>query len=129
MLMIIDKVPMSKNKYVNQHWAKRRQYKDGILLKMEEQMELEIGLNPSAYKGLPYKQCKVVFTIFFDSKRRRDVHNYVGGGLVSWLDCMVDLKIIEDDCWDVIGQPLVFFDYDKEFPRTEILVEEVKRNK
>ena len=125
MLIIIGEVPMSKNKYVNQHWAKRRDYKDNVLLKMEEQMEWEVAINPDTYKGLPYKQAKVIFTIFFKTKRKRDGHNYVGGGLIAWLDCLSELELIEDDCYDCVGQPVVIFDYDKEFPRTEIQISEV----
>jgi len=51
------------------------------------------------------------------------VSNYLGGGLIAWLDALVDLKIIADDCNDCIGQPVVNFHIDKARPRTEIIIE------
>lgn len=62
----------------------------------------------------------VIFDIYFKTKRRRDMQNYLGGGLIAWLDALVDQQIIKDDSYDVIGQPSVIFNVDKENPRTEI---------
>ena len=75
-----------------------------------------------------YEKAKVMFDIYFKTKRRRDAQNYEGGGLISWLDAMVDLKIIADDCYDCIGQPIVNFYVCKEYPRTEITIEEKINN-
>lgn len=107
-------MPLSKNKYVNLHWSKRAKYKEkiGWLVKAE-----------IANKKRPkYKKASVTFNIFFKTKRRRDIQNYWGGGLIAWLDILVDLGIIADDSWDVIGQPNIIFDISKGNPRTEIMI-------
>jgi hypothetical protein len=54
------------------------------------------------------------------------VANYLGGGLISWLDVLVDKGLIADDSWDCIGQPIVNFNIDKVNPRTEIIIKEGK---
>ena len=65
----------------------------------------------------------IVFDIYFKVKRRRDIQNYLGGGLIGWLDALVDAEIIADDSADCIGQPIVNFHIDKANPRTEITIE------
>ena len=70
-----------------------------------------------------YKKAKIVFNIYFKTNRKRDVQNYLGGGLIAWLDALVDHNIIADDSNDVIGQPIVNFHVDKNNPRTEITIE------
>ena len=70
-----------------------------------------------------YKRAKIVFDIYFRTNRRRDIQNYLGGGLIAWLDALVDNHIIEDDNADCIGQPIVNFHIDKHNPRTEITIE------
>lgn len=114
MKITVPEVPLSKNKYVNMHWSKRKLYKDQIFWLFFN----EPGLNKHTYK-----KATVTFNIFFKTKRRRDVQNYLGGGLIAWLDVLVDQAIIADDCYDCIGQPLVTFNIDKNNPRTEIIIE------
>ena len=97
------------------HWAKRKRYK-------EEIMWLIIGENVNRKRPF-YIRAKITFDIYFKSNRRRDVANYLGGGLISWLDVLVDQDIIIDDSSDVIGQPIVNFHIDKTNPRTEITIE------
>ena len=123
MLIIIDEVPLSKNQYVNMHWSKRAKYKEKIGWLIQEQKSFEKLIKPDVYAELPYAKAKITFDIFFKSKRRRDIQNYVGGGLIAWLDCLVDLGFIKDDSYDCIGQPQITFNIDKEFPRCEIRIE------
>lgn len=123
MLIIIDEVPLSKNRYINIHWSKRAEYKQRIAWIIFEFKEFEKSIKPSVYAELPYAKAKITIDIFFKYKRKRDIQNYVGGGLIGWLDALVDLHFIVDDNADCIGQPLVNFCYDKEFPRTEIRIE------
>lgn len=123
MLMILDEVPWSKNKYVNAHWKTRSNYKERIMWIMFEAREFGKNNEPKEYKEIPYKKAKLIFNIYFKTHRKRDVHNYIGGGLISWIDSLVDLGFIEDDCWDCIGQPRISFNYDNEYPRTEIQIE------
>ena len=114
MKIIIVEVPLSKNKYVNLHWTKRARYKDrvGWLIKAEV----------ANRKRPRYKKASVTFGIYFKTKRRRDVQNYLGGGLIAWLDILADIRVINDDCYDCIGQPIVTFNIDKDSPRTEIII-------
>ena len=97
------------------HWAKRREYKESIHWLSYEQA--------FKYTGQPYQGAKVTFDIYFKVNRRRDIQNYLGGGLIAWLDAMVNLEIIKDDSSDCIGQPIVNFHIDKANPRTEITIE------
>ncbi len=123
MLIIIDETPLSKNVYTNLHWSKRAEYKERIGWIILEFKKFEQSIKPDVYAELPYFKAKITIDIFFKDKRRRDIANYIGGGLISWLDVLVDLHFIKDDSADCIGQPTVNFYCDKEFPRTEIRIE------
>ena len=94
---------------------KRKEYKERIAWLIWEQK--------LKYAGDPYEKATVTFDIYFKVKRNRDKANYLGGGLIAWLDAMVNLKIIKDDNADCIGQPIVNFHIDKVNPRTEITIE------
>ncbi len=123
MLIIVDEVPLSKNKYVNSHWKTRSNYKERIAWIIFEQKEFEKRLKPDVYAELPYAKAKITIDIFFKYKRKRDIQNYIGGGLISWLDALVDLHFIKDDSYDCMGQPIITFNIDKDCPRTEIRIE------
>ena len=123
MLIIIDETPISKNKYVNLHWASRREYKERISWLIYEQKMFEKSIKPREYAELPYNKASINIDIFFKDKRKRDVANYIGGGLIAWIDCLVDLGYIKDDNYDCIGQPQITFNIDKDYPRTEIRIE------
>ena len=126
MKIIMNEVPLSKNKYVNLHWSKRREYKELINWLLVGGVE-EIQLEPNELSKNSYslKKATVTFNIYFKIKRRRDIQNYLGGGLIAWLDALVDANYIADDCYDCIGQPLVTFNIDKDNPRTEIIITNV----
>ncbi len=111
MKIVVPEVPLSKNKYINLHWAKRSLYKKRIFWLIYK----ETNLNKYTFK-----KARVTFNIYFKAKRRRDTQNYLGGGLIAWLDALVSNDIIADDCYDCIGQPVVNFYIDKDNPRTEI---------
>ena len=123
MLIIIDETPLSKNSYVNMHWASRREYKEEISWLIYEQKMFEKSIKPREYADLPYDKASINIDIFFKDKRKRDVANYMGGGLIAWLDVLVDLQYIKDDNYDCIGQPQITFNIDKDYPRTEIRIE------
>ena len=123
MLIIIDEVPLSKNVYINMHWSKRREYKERIGWIILEFKKFEQSIKPDVYAELPYAKAKINIDIFFKTKHKHDVANYLGGGLIAWLDILVDLQFIKDDSYECIKQPVVNFYYDKEFPRTEIRIE------
>ena len=113
--IVVSEVPLSKNIYVNMHWAKRKKYKELIGWK--------IMIATSEIKSSGFKKAKLTFDIYFKANRSRDVANYLGGGLIAWLDNLVSQNIIADDSYDVIGQPSVTFNIDKNNPRTEIIIE------
>lgn len=87
-------MPLSKNKYLDfgykNHNAikrKRAEYKEIIYWLMYEQIHrLEL---------LYYKKATITFDIYFKVNRRRDKQNYLGGGLISWLDAMIYLRLIK----------------------------------
>ena len=97
------------------HWAKRRSYKSDIAVLILQQV---IGM-----KKPKYKKAKLTFDIYFKTNRKRDIQNYFGGGLISWIDVLVDKEFIVDDNYYCIGQPIVNFHIDKANPRTEIIIE------
>ena len=128
MLVILEEMPLSKNQYTNLHWSKRKIYKARILELIKSWKEFEDDIGTESYDELPYEKAKLSITIYFKTHRKRDVQNYLGGGLISWIDCLVDVGYIKDDCYDVIGQPFISFEVDKECPRTEILIEKEKQH-
>ena len=123
MLIIIDEVPLSKNIYINAHWNIRRLYKERISWLIHKEKMFEKSIKPREYTELPYAKAKITIDIFFKTKHRHDVQNYLGGGLIAWFDILVDLDYITDDSEEVIGQPVVNVGYDSECPRTEIRIE------
>ena len=123
MLIIIEETPLSKNKYVNAHWNTRRLYKERISWLIYTEKMFEQSIKPDIYAELPYAKAKITIDIFFKTKHRHDVQNYLGGGLIVFFDVLVDLGYIADDSEEVIGQPIVNCNYDKDFVRTEIRIE------
>ena len=105
------------------HWASRREYKEKISWLIYEQKMFEKSIKPREYAELPYNKARINIDIFFKDKRKRDVQNYFGGGIIAWLDVLVDLQYIKDDNYDCIGQPQITFNIDKDYPRTEIRIE------
>ena len=61
-------------------------------------------------------------TYYFGDKRRRDPSNYDK----AILDGLVLADIIEDDSYEVIQEFTTVGSYDKDNPRTEIEIEEVR---
>jgi len=123
MKVIIKTLPLSKNKYANICWQARGRYKKDISKEIYYEM-----LSQNAYNNIktPLKKAEITFKMYFRTNARRDSANYLGGGLISVLDSLVDLGVIVDDNHNVIGNPKVEIYKDKENPRMEIIVEEVK---
>jgi len=123
MKVIIKTLPLSKNKYSNICWQARGRYKKDISKEIYYEM-----LSQNTYKNIkaPLKKAEITFKMYFRTNARRDSANYLGGGLISVLDSLVDLGVIIDDNHKVIGNPKVEIYKDKENPRMEIIIEEVK---
>jgi len=96
------------------HWAKRKAYK--------ELMGWKIMVVASGIELSNIGRATVIFDIYFKTNRKRDIQNYLGGGLIAWLDELVRQDFIMDDSYDCIGQPIVNFYIDKANPRTEITI-------
>lgn len=129
MKIIINEVPFKNNSgkpnsrnykkgWLNLHWSERAIYKD--MIKWLIYQKTYNDTNPNT---ILYKKAKVTFDIYFKVNQNRDIQNYLGGGLIAWLDALVDQNIIVDDNYDCIGQPIVNFHIDKDNPRTEIIIE------
>ena len=73
----------------------------------------------------PYEKAEVEITYYFKDKRRRDPDNYSGKFL---LDPLVRLRVLKDDNFGVIDNLKLRAGYDKDNPRTEIVVREVITN-
>ena len=117
----IKSLPVSKNVYQNWHWAKRARYIKVIMWEIWAEI-LMYTLRPKN----PIKKAKLTFKLYFGTNRKRDSQNYIAGGLIAVTDSLVQLGIIKDDNYKVIGDPIVELYVDKEDPHTEIIIEELK---
>ena len=65
-------------------------------------------------------QCRIIATYYFKTKQRRDADNYtikfIGDGLVK-------SGLLKDDDFTHVKELVIRGDYDKERPRTELLIE------
>ena len=119
MIITIKSLPLSKNKYVNMCWQARGRYKKDIHKEIYYEM-IKQDLRNSTKE--PLKKAKIAFRLYFKTNRRRDSANYLGGGIISILDSLVDIGVIIDDNHEVIGNPKVELYIDKNDPRCEIEV-------
>lgn len=67
-------------------------------------------------------KCKMTITYFFKDRRRHDPSNYDK----ITLDGLVEANVITDDNYSVITEFTTKGGYDKEKPRTEIIIEELE---
>ena len=70
-------------------------------------------------------KCKMKVTYYFKDKRRHDPSNYDK----MLLDGLVEANVITDDNYSVITEFTTTGDYDKNNPRTEIIIEILEENK
>ena len=117
----IKSLPVSKNIYQNWHWSKKARYLKVIMWEIWAEI-LRYTLRPKK----PIKKAKLTFKLYFRTNRKRDSQNYIAGGLIAVADSLVQLGIIKDDNYKVIGDPIVELYVDKEDPHTEIIIEELK---
>lgn len=108
-------LPYSLNKWQNFHWAKKKREKDRL------QRDIHF-LTCSQKPKKPYEKAKVTVTMYFKTKRNRDILNFP---LKAEIDCLVDCGIIKDDNINVIGKPEIVFAHDPKNPRTEYIITEV----
>lgn len=114
MKIILNTIPPTINKYIGRtnNWEYQKDKK-----RIHQEVIIQtIGINPR------YEKVKMKITYYFKDKRRHDPSNYDK----MLLDGLVQANIIEDDNYDVIQEFTTMGKVDKENPRTEIEIEEVK---
>lgn len=120
MKYIIKDIPPSNNKYMGKG---RKKSNFGY---QDEKREWEWLVRASVGKDKPKKaleKARVTLTYYFPTKHRRDPDNYSGKFI---LDGLVKSKVIQDDSFDCIDLQIKG-EYDKNNPRTEIEILEVKQ--
>jgi len=109
--IILPFIPPTINKYIGRSniWEYQKDKK-----KIHEAIRLStIG------KRYNISKCKMVITYYFKDKRRHDPSNYDK----AIMDGLVEANIITDDNYGVITEFTTKGDYDKNNPRTEIVIE------
>jgi Holliday junction resolvase RusA-like endonuclease len=112
---VIPEIPPSNNKFIGrENRFEYQQYKKAWADKVR------LLCRPKPKK--PIEKSNVLLTYFFPDNRRRDPDNYSGKMI---MDGLVRAGIIKDDSFDCVS---LFLDgqYDKENPRTEIYIREIK---
>ena len=115
--LTVNEVPPSNNKYMGNSNSYHIYRNDKKLW----QQIIGYSANGKIPKK-PFKKAEVTITYYFPTKHRRDPDNY-SGKLI--LDPLVRCGILEDDSFSNIVNLNLNGKYDKDNPRTEIIVKEV----
>lgn len=116
MKITINDIPPSNNEFI----GNSRNF--NVYRKQKERWHWLIKAAIKKKPKKPYDKARVRLTYFFPDKRRRDPDNYSGKML---LDPLVREKIITDDSFRHISLEICG-EHDKDRPRTEIEITEVK---
>lgn len=111
--LVLPFVPPTINKYIGRSniWEYQADKK-----KIHKAIRLAtIGKNYNINK------CKMTITYYFKDRRRHDPANYDK----QILDGLVEANIITDDNYNVITEFTTKGGYDKENPRTEVIIEKI----
>lgn len=113
MKYVIFEIPPSNNRYIgrNQVWQYRAEKKRWRIL-----VQAAVGRNRP---HIPLKRAVVTLTYYFPTRGRRDPDNYSGKMI---LDGLTAAGVIADDSFSNI-ELLLRGNYDRQNPRTEIIVE------
>lgn len=109
--IVLPFVPPTINKYIGRSniWQYQSDKK-----KVHEAIKMStIGKNYNINK------CKMTITYYFKDKRRHDPSNYDK----AVMDGLVEANIITDDNYNVITEFTTKGGYDKDNPRTEVVIE------
>jgi len=108
---------------INQWMIMKRPMMNALKQRWKDFMIWFIEYN--GYTNLHIEECEMVFTSYFKTKIRHDTDNTVPKFI---LDGLAESGfIIDDDSKHLISLTLKC-EYDKENPRTEILIKQIKRN-
>jgi len=117
MIIEIPDIHPSINTWKNWHWA--------VFSKEKKRWAEMIGW---LCKGLTPIEGRVfvTITVYFGTKHRHDYDNYTPKFI---LDPIVEAGLIADDSSMIITELRLKFKYDKDHPRTEVLIEEDEEDK
>lgn len=118
--LIIPLTPSSLNKWQRAHWAKRRRIQD----EWDNQVAVELVKSINVVRLRPLmEKAKIGIKYYFRTKHKRDKDNYTPKVI---MDCLKGRVVVDDssDRVDVDWELL----FDKNQPRTEILIEELNEN-
>lgn len=109
--------PTSLNKfYAGMHHSQRTR------LKNEQQLLVRSQIDPNME---PFNvPVKITFTIYYPTKRVRDIDNAT---VKMYIDGLKPFVIVDDD-WRYVKSVEKVYEYDKDNPRIEILVEPYKKH-
>ena len=115
--LVVDDIPDSNNKYMGNSNSYHKYNQE------KKRWEWLIrGAASGKIPSKPFKKAIVTINYFFPTRHRRDPDNYSGKMI---LDPLVRCGILEDDSFSNIINLNLEGGYDKENPRTEIIVKEV----
>jgi len=117
MKLVIPYLQKSLNILLRQHYRKFMQQQEvaDILVHKAYRENYERKDN---FKG---KQVKIIYTLYFKDRQRRDYSNYAQKMID---DSLVKEGIIDDDNSNVIVEETVRIRYDSKNPRTEVEIKE-----
>ena len=110
---------------INEYTASQRSNKySGALMKKYAQKQVEVFIRAAKLPRMR-TPIRIVYT-FFEPNRRRDKDNISGFAHKVIQDALVGCGIIEDDGWEQIAGWTDSFALDKDRPRIEVTLIEVK---
>jgi len=122
MIITIKSLPVSKNIYGKWCYHKQARYRKDI----EKEIFYEGVKQKARAPREPFERARITSKLYFKTKQRKDSQNYTAGGLIAVTDSLVKLGYIKDDNYNRIGDPRVEIYLDRENPRMEIVIEEIK---
>ena len=77
-------------------------------------------------QNIPFFEEAFIEIRYFRPDKRADIDNISSGAKKVILDALVEMGTIQDDCWSVVKGFKESFEVDKDNPRTEVILKEVK---
>lgn len=102
---------------INDWHSMKRQQKNN--LKQEWEKFAKWLIDQYGFRGLEISECAIVYSLYFKTKHRRDLGNFV---FKFFEDGIVQTGMLTDDNMNVINPLVIKGAYDKENPRMEILI-------
>lgn len=113
--IVVDEIPPSNNKYMGNSHSHHIYRQD----KQKWEWLIKANLKPNQIPKEPFEKVAVDITYYFPTKHRRDPDNYSGKFI---MDSLTNNGIICDDSFDEVKELNLSGEYDKDNPRTEIVI-------